>query len=529
VIQAQIQTNTYWGSEFTLTESDIEQIYNHLLEVERPQTIYEIARVIIAHRAQQSTQQIKKQLAGRTIYQPRGSYEIDQDIVFPQAKFAHGKVTAVREGYNPEYGKFNVIAVEINSKNREFAADLTAEHPLNFEDEEEAIAALVNIDLDELYEKRADDVIDQLLPELEQRSEFVRLGKEWFVKALMAEVNIGHLHLAEAVLELSSGGPLSPDEILPHLDMDDGIDKSVRRFSLNYALQQDKRFDEIAPKGEVAWFLHRLEPEGVRQTPERLVYEPIPYDRPLLSPQLLALERELDDEWSDIKPLVQPDEIQLSLIYPHRWAGTLPLNSRTRPLFPASHSPRQRIIFRDAETEEEVVAWVVQEQRYVYGLAEWYETHKIPVGGYIQLRPGPEPGVVMLDYNRRRPQREWVRLAHVIDNRLKFELMRRSIGCDYDDLMVVGTDVVAAVDALWRRAESHQRSVASLIGEIFPPLASLTPQKTVHAKTLYSAINMLRRVPPGPLFAELVRHPAFQAVGDHYWQFDRDRWQEERN
>jgi hypothetical protein len=529
VIQAQIQTNSYWGSEFTLTEADIEQIYNHLLEVERPQTIRDIAQVIMTHRVQQSIQQTKKQLAGRIIYQPQNSYDIDQELVFPQAKFAHGAVTAVREGYNPEYGKFDVISVNINSKTREFAAGLIAEHPLNFEDEEEAVARLLDVDLETLYETHLHTVIDKLQPELEQRSEFVRLGQEWFVKALMAEVNIGHLHLTEAVLEINEGGPLSPEDILPHLDMDEGIDKSVQRFSLNYAMQQDKRFDEIAPKGEVSWFLHRLEPEGVRQTPERLVYESIPHDRPLLNPQLLSLERELADEWSEIKPLAQAEPVQLTLIYPHRWAGTLPLNSRTRPLFPPSRSPRQRIIFLDAETEKEIAVWVVQEQRYIYGLADWYEEYKIPVGGYIQLSPGPEAGVVMLDYGRRRAQREWVRLAHVTDNRIQFELMRRSISCDYDDLMVIGTDVVAAIDALWRRAESHQRSVASLIGEIFPPLASLTPQKTVHAKTLYSAINLLRRIPPGPLFAELVRHPAFQAVGDHYWQFDRERWQEERN
>lgn len=529
MIQAQTQTNKYWGSDFKLVESDIEQIYNHLLEVERPQTTADIARVIIAHRVQQEIQQIKRQLSGRAIYQPKSSYQIDDELVFPLIKFAHGKVTAIREGYNPEYGTFNVIGVEINGKVREFAADLTADHTLNVANEEEAGASLIDIDLDELYEKYIDPVMAKLEVELASRSEFVRLSREWFVKALMAEVNIGHLHLAEAVLEINGGGPLSPDEILPHLDMDEGIDQSVQRFSLNYALQEDARFDEIAPTGEVAWFLHRLEPEGVRQTPERLVYEPIPYDRPLLKPQLLALERELDDEWSNLEPRAQAEAVQLTLIYPHRWAGTLPLNSRTRPLFPASRSPRQRVIFLDAETEEEIVAWVVQEERYIYGLADWYEEQKIPVGGYIKLSPGPEAGLVLLDYDRRRPQREWVRLAHVTDNRIQFELMRRSIGCDYDDLMIVGTDVVAAIDALWRRAESHQRSVASLLGEIFPPLAEPTPQKSVHAKTLYSALNMLRRVPPGPLFAELVRHPAFQAVGDHYWQFDRERWQEERN
>jgi hypothetical protein len=133
--------------------------------------------------------------------------------------------------------------------------------------------------------------------------------------------------------------------------------------------------------------------------------------------------------------------------------------------------------------------------------------------------------MITLGYDRRRAKREWVRLATAVDNQIKFELKRRAIGCGFDDLMLVGTDVVAAIDALWKRAETHQRSIASLVAEIFMELAEANPQNTVHAKTLYSAINMLRRVPPGPLFAEMVRHPAFQSVGDHYWQFDQARWQ----
>ena len=117
-------------------------------------------------------------------------------------------------------------------------------------------------------------------------------------------------------------------------------------------------------------------------------------------------------------------------------------------------------------------------------------------------------------------------MATANDNRIQFELRKRGIECGFDDLLIVGTDVTAAIDALFRRSESQQRTIASLLAEIFDPLASLTPQNAVHAKTLYSAINMLRRVPPGPLFAELVRHPAFAPVGDHYWQFDRVRWRE---
>jgi hypothetical protein len=386
----------------------------------------------------------------------------------------------------------------------------------------------IEIDVAELYRQFGAKVQDKLVKAMSQHQEFVRLGQQWFMKVLMADVNIGHLHLTEAILEMSEGGPLTVAEILPHLDMDASIPAAVQEFSLNYHLLKDDRFDEVASVGNVAWFLRRLEPEHVQTPPARLLYQPASYDRALLSPQLIMLIRELDDEWSDIESLASPNPVIFSLLYPHRLLGTIPLNSRILPLFPPSNSPRQRVVLLDEITNEPIEAWVVREHRYVYGLKDWYTEHEIPIGGFIELKPGLEPGVVILSYDRRRPQREWMRLATVVDNRLHFELHRRSIGCGYDDLMIVGTDTITAVDALWRRVESHSRSIASLLAEIFPELAELAPQKTVHAKTLYSAMNMLRRLPPGPIFAELVRQPAFQAVGDHYWRFDSSRWRDTR-
>ena len=83
-------------------------------------------------------------------------------------------------------------------------------------------------------------------------------------------------------------------------------------------------------------------------------------------------------------------------------------------------------------------------------------------GGFLQVQPGPEPGTFLLGYDRRRPQREWVRLASVKDTRLQFELMRRSIPCGYDDLLIVGTDVVTAVDTPPRRAAQVNLSLIHL-------------------------------------------------------------------
>lgn len=525
MIQAQTQTAAYWGQDFSINEADVEHIYNHFLETEQPQTLDQLIRVVMARRIQDEVKQTERKLAGKKIYQPRQSYGVGDTLVFPALKFANGTVEAVREGLNPEYGTFQVFTANINGKSREFAMGLATNHELNQDSNDHLLAALKDVNMDDLYNRYAHVVNEKLAGMLEEQDEFVRLGKEWFVKSLMSDVNIGHLHLAEAVLEMSGGGPLPPEEILPHLDMDPSTPLSVQRFSLNYGLQKDGRFDEIAPTGKVLWFLHRLEPNEVRETPERIRYTPIAYDRALLSPQLLMLERELDDEWSELQPTTHQQSTLLSLNYPHRLSGTLPLNSSTRPLFPSSRSPRQRILFIDDETQEEIVGWVVQDKRYIFGFKEWFETNAIPIGGYIHLKPGPQPGVVMLGYDRHRPRREWVRLATANNNRIRFELNRRAIAAGYDDLLIVGTDVVAAIDTLWRRVETNHRTIASLLAEIFPELSALNPQNTVHAKTLYSAINMLKRLPPAPIFAELVRHPAFQPVGDHYWRFDSSRWQ----
>ncbi len=47
--------------------------------------------------------------------------------------------------------------------------------------------------------------------------------------------------------------------------------------------------------------------------------------------------------------------------------------------------------------------------------------------------------------------------------------------------------------------------------QIMPELIKLSPQGTVHAKAIYSGVNIVRRTPPGPIFAlafgQAVFHP----------------------
>ncbi|MGB3717055.1 MAG: hypothetical protein WA996_21760 [Candidatus Promineifilaceae bacterium] len=519
---SETQSLEYWVSDLVITDADVEQIYNHFLEAERPQVAGQISDVIVNYRVSEERNRIKQLLSGRTLYQPMAAYNVGDELVFPALRFAAGTVQSVREGYDPSYGKYDVVAVEIDARTREFASNLAGEHKLNIENGD-GYDPFENVDLDDIKARYGASVTKVVVDALSDRDEFVLVEGKWFVKDLMADVNIGHLHLAEAVLDMNEGGPLPSEEIIVHLDLDEGLDNEVRLFSLNYALSEDNRFDEVGPPGKIDWFLRKAEPDAVHIVPERLRYTPLTFDRAQLSPQLLLLERELDDEWSDLDLPQSAQPTILALTYPHRRAGTLPLSSRNRPLFPIGSSLRQRVVLIDEQTEEEIEAWVVREGRYIFGLGEWYSKHSIPVGGFITLKPGPESDRVLIDFDRRRPKREWVRLATVEDNQLKFELERRSVGCGYDDLLIVGTDFVGAIDSLARRMGANNKTLASIMLGIFPTLAKLTPQETVHTKTLYSAINMIRRVPPGPLFAELSKHPAFQPVGDHYWQYDASR------
>ncbi|MEM7801634.1 MAG: hypothetical protein AAF633_20730, partial [Chloroflexota bacterium] len=451
MVQIQTRNPEYWSeSAFEVTDDDIENIYQHLIEAEEPQTISTLAEVIIESRVNVEKQTLQRRLEGRKVYQPRESYELGTAIVFPTLHFAQGEVTSIRVANNPQHGQFQAIEVTFESgKVAEYAASLDISHPLN---DGNGLSNVVSdeVDAQDLSQKYGRIVETALDQKLQDHEDFTRLAQEWFIKSLFSDVNVGHLHLAEAVLEINGGGPLPTDEILIHLDMDASTPQSVKRFSLNYALLNDDRFSEVAPPGEVSWFLKRLMPTDVQETPERLEYEPMSFDRALFGSQLNQIERELDDEWSDIESSNIAQSVKVVLTYAHKASGTLPFSSRVRNLFPLGVSQTQLVTLVDDTTQAEYPAWVVNSGRYITGLGGFYETNNVPAGSFINLIPTGKLGRVMIGIDRRkRDRKEWIRLGSVEDGGIHFELKKLNIGCDYDDLMVLDTESVAAIDALF--------------------------------------------------------------------------------
>jgi hypothetical protein len=351
----------------------------------------------------------------------------------------------------------------------------------------------------------------------------VRIAARWFPRSLLLDINIGQLNLAEAILEVAGGEPMSTPALMEQIELPAGVNPRLVEFSLNYALQEDSRFDEVGPAGEVLWCLRRAEPEEVQHVPAILQYRPIPFDPSELTEQMVALDAELDDELSELPhPAPEADEATICLTYPHWRAGTLPISSRLEGIFPTAYeSQRVRFTLVDAKTGQGLPAWVVREHRYVSGLGDWFSTHGLFPGALISVRRGAEAGEVIIEASTRRPTRDWVRTVLAgSDGGIVFAMLRQQVACDYNDRMTAIVADAEAVEQAVAETEKSRQPIEQLLVTMVRELSKLTPQGHVHAQELYSAVNIVRRIPPAPLMAQVAGNRAFKHVGDLYFRLN---------
>ncbi len=200
-------------------------------------------------RAERLAMQQRRQAGGKT-YLPKESYQVGDELIFPALNWKHGKVTAVRAGTNPEIGPFDVLTVDMgNGAERLFASNLP-DHDLNDQPdtvEEEGFNA------EEILRTHGNALEKKIESAFQSDDDLVRIAGRWFPRALLVDVNVGHLNLAEAVLDMAGGEPLPTSALLKDVAMPEGVNPKLAEFSLNLALQEDGRFDEVGPAGEVLW------------------------------------------------------------------------------------------------------------------------------------------------------------------------------------------------------------------------------------------------------------------------------------
>ena len=207
---------TYWD-EFELQDKDIEFIYNHLLEIETPLTPQELLFVLIEERIQQEVKAIEQQrLSGRKEFLPKESYDVKQQLVFPALSWRQGEVIENRSGWNPDHGDFEVIKVQFDDGDqKEFAANFE-DHVLNQPPEIEGDNLPTP---DSVIATHGELLVSRLEEGLNANPDFVRIAFKWFPRALLLDVNTGHLNLAEAFLDMEGGGPLPTNALLKQVEL----------------------------------------------------------------------------------------------------------------------------------------------------------------------------------------------------------------------------------------------------------------------------------------------------------------------
>lgn len=513
------QNAAYWTTNFQLAPDDIEFLQDYLQTRERPVAEADLVEALIEARFRREEQRIRKELARGTVYQPKDTYQVGQTIVFPALDFALGNVTATRPGRNPEHGDFEVVLVELEGADRprSFASSLKTPHKLNRRPGDEGLSQediLGPAELSERYGRELRQRLREQLVSLDH-TPFVHLGRYWTLRESLADVHIGHLNIAEAMIDVNNR-PLTTAEIMPDLDLPKEIPPALAAFSVDLALDNDERFVDVGTESR-EWYLDRLLPEEAISIPRWLQHHLDGFDRSELTVPLLQLEWELDDEWTEggatSVSAARLPRIELTLTYPHRRSGTVPLTERTSNFFPVREGKRSMITLVDGRWGKRFPGWVVPDGHYVCGLGQWYEEHDIPVGAFIVLERTENPTEIVVDFKPHRMKREWVRMVRVEAGQLRFQHQKQAVSCDYDESMILADSDAGAVEDLHRRVARQAVPVYDLVDEIAPQLMGLSTQGTVHAKTLYSAVNMVRRTAPGPVFAALVANPRFQDAG----------------
>ncbi|MBI4788723.1 MAG: hypothetical protein HY782_16960 [Chloroflexi bacterium] len=517
------QSAEFWSHVGT-SDTDVEHLYGFLLERGAPVPSRDLAVHLIEWRVREEEKHLAELAARRApVYQPKNTFQVGQSIVFTALGNREGVVKQVRPGDNPRLGDFQVISAQLEgeAQAREFAAGYAAPHPLNEELTQTAIS--LGVTPEEAVAKYGESVRAALLQRLSADKEFVHVGDQWFLKGLLPEINPGYLNLAEAAIE-QAGDALSTAELEKILDLPQTGKKAAMDFALNLRVSSDPRFEDVGPVSQARWILTRMELPEARERPQ--ILDMLPARTVRLPAELETIATDLydtaDSNGNVNKPSAPPrDEVTLVLTYPHRRAGTLPLIPPVRALLPNFTHPRLRINFVDATSREVFPGYAVAEGNYLVGLGAWYTTRRLSPGAYITLRRGPEPFTLTVEYQPQRERSLWVRVARALNGRLSFSQEKRPLSHKYDEEMLIVIADPVGLDTFAQLAR-EQRPLPVLLEEIFPELAKLSGAGRVHAKTVYSAINLIRRIGPRAVLSGLIESRAFASVGGGYFVLNEE-------
>ena len=499
-----------------------------------PAPFEKLAISLIEHYQARENSQIEKMLKLGTMYQPGKKFAQDQTLVFTAMDYRTGTVMDIRDGYNPEHGRFSVLEVLMSDPEEicEFAAQLKTKHPLNDLGEEDFSAAgmLTSEEIFEQHEEEIEDALRYALEEGPRSGEFIEWNGGWLLRDQLVEVDEFSLNMAEAKI-YDEERPVLSSEILGVLDLKaNELSPELLQLSLDIGLSQDPRFEEVMAGGVACWHRASGLPAAARSVPEALQPVRVNYVYSTFTNDLLSLEANLADEWSERQPQLDTlGQVHFVLLYPHRLHGTLPVTGPMEELLDLDPDFKTRIEMRDPVHGGTMECWYVPEGRYICGLEEFYLNHNIPAGAnlYVERR---SDGTITLNFNTRRPKQEWFWTLNAVEDPLldgapgetaplRLEIDRAksivTIGCELDTHQAVACtdeEKLAEYRTLFRNRESGN-SIFNLVEEVAMELLK-KPDSTVHASTVYSVVNAIQRYAPGLVIHALTSNSRLRSLSD---------------
>ena len=363
---------------------------------------------------------------------------------------------------------------------------------------------------------------DKLVPALECDPRFTRFGDEWFLTQLKSqEVERLVEEASEQLLRIPA--PVEAADVLDAV-LDQVAKTSTTVFEVNRAIERTGKFRKVGKRDKARWVPDTViwppppgKPKQMRIPPVRSEIQigtrQLPRD---LQQVLDTIEDELQEPVGAYRRVSQ---VEFAITVSHRFHGTLPLTQRTRGIFPPGDADAP-VTFIDARSNEHISGGFSPKDKYAWGLAEWYDNYGIPAGGKIRLERTEVEGEIKIDYVPNREGKTYRIRVVSYDQRtgqLTAKTRKHTPLCEVDpDLLMHGT-IFEDPKAMEKEATM---SIFDVLCRVFPILAS--DGESIHYKTLFSAVNYIRRCSPYTVFTELSLRPCFRRDPSRagYWFFD---------
>jgi hypothetical protein len=104
------------------------------------------------------------------------------------------------------------------------------------------------------------------------------------------------------------------------------------------------------------------------------------------------------------------------------------------------------------------------------------------------------------------------------DGGIVFANLKQNLTTEFNERMVIAVPDPSGVDAACDQIAKQRAPFEKLVTNMMQELTKLNVQGHVHAQELYSALNIIRRCPPGPLLTYLTQSSEYKHVGDLHFR-----------